>query len=64
MPVSESWIMAKKKKIKPFRAVKAVKALARENIGAPPPTYRQENTRKPAPPRHKERLDKLIEDAE
>jgi hypothetical protein len=27
--------MARKKKLKPFRAVKAVKALARERIGAP-----------------------------
>lgn len=28
--------MAKKKKVKPFRAVTAVKALARERVGAPP----------------------------
>lgn len=30
--------MAKKKKKKAFRAVEAVKALARERIGTPPPT--------------------------
>ena len=28
--------MARKRKVKPFRAVKAVKELARERVGAPP----------------------------
>ena len=32
--------MARKKKLKRFRAVTAVKAAAREAIGAPPPTRR------------------------
>ena len=40
-PPGETSTMGRKKKIKPFRAVTAVKALARETIGAPPPTRRQ-----------------------
>jgi hypothetical protein len=39
--------MAKKKRIKKFRAVEAVKALARERIGSPPPTQVVPNKRKP-----------------
>lgn len=56
--------MAKKRKIKPFRVVTAVKALARENVGAPPPTYRQKNTRKQAPSKYKESMGKLLDDEE
>lgn len=56
--------MAKKRKVKPFRVVSAVKALAREKVGAPPPTYRQENTRKQEPYKHKKDLGKLLDDAE
>lgn len=56
--------MAKKRKIKPFRVITAVKALARENVGAPPPTFRQKNTRKQAPSKYKKTLGKLLDDAE
>ena len=47
--------MAKKKK-KTFRAVKAVKELARERIGAVPPTRRVESAKRKksaAKPKHK-----------
>jgi hypothetical protein len=37
----------KKKRVKKFRAVEAVKALARERIGSPPPTQVVPNKRKP-----------------
>lgn len=43
--------MAKRKKLKPFRAVDAVKAAAREKLGTPPPTRR-------VPDAKKERRDK------
>ena len=33
--------MAKRKKAKGFSAVKAVKSLAREQVGTPPPTRRE-----------------------
>jgi hypothetical protein len=39
--------LAKKKRVKKFRAVEAVKALARERIGSPPPTQVVPNKRKP-----------------
>jgi hypothetical protein len=48
--------MARKKKPKPFRAVTAVKAAAREHVGMPPPTRREEqNSKKRATeqPKHK-----------
>ena len=48
--------MARKKKPKPFRAVTAVKAAAREHVGMPPPTRRQETDRKKkalVQPKHK-----------
>jgi len=38
--------MAKKKKPKPFRAVTAVKALAREVVGEPPATRRRPDKKK------------------
>jgi hypothetical protein len=39
--------VAKKKRVKKFRAVEAVKALARERIGSPPPTQVVPNKRRP-----------------
>jgi hypothetical protein len=36
MEVGVRWKMARKKKVKRFRAVQAVKELARERMGAPP----------------------------
>lgn len=52
-----------KKKIKPFRAVKAVKELARERIGAPPtekvvPDIRKKRKRE----KHKLKLEELLEE--
>lgn len=53
--------MAKKKRIKRFRKVTAVKALARERIGTPPPTKIVPNKRQPAKQeKHKPTLGKLM----
>ena len=52
--------MAKRKKPKPFRAVKAVKAAAREQIGAPPPTRRVPDVKKERREKHKPTLGKLL----
>jgi hypothetical protein len=57
-PVGESRM--KKKKPKPFRAVKAVKSLARERLGAPPPTRRLPDVNKKDKPKHKPTLGKLL----
>jgi hypothetical protein len=55
--------VAKKKKPKPFRAVTAVKALARERIGAPPPERVTPNPKKKRTEseKHKPTLGKLLE---
>ena len=52
--------MAKKKKVKKFRAVTAVKALARERIGTPPGTKVLPKKRKAAEEKHKPTLGKLL----
>jgi hypothetical protein len=53
--------MARRKKKKMFRASKAVKAAAREQIGSPRP--RQVETPRPQkPPRHKPTLGDLLAD--
>lgn len=53
--------MAKKKRVKKFRAVDAVKALARERIGSPPPTQVVPNKRKPKKQeKHKPTLGELL----
>jgi hypothetical protein len=54
--------LAKRKKPKPFRAVKAVKAAARELIGAPPPTRRVPDVKKEHREKHKPTLNKLLRD--
>ena len=54
--------MPRKKKIKPFRAVTAVKALAREVVGTPPSTRRRESSNKPKREKHKTTLNKLLAD--
>lgn len=51
----------KKNKSKRFRAVTAVKALARERIGTVPSAKVVPN-RKPGPPKHKPTLGKLLEE--
>lgn len=56
--------MAQKKKQKRFSAVKAVKELARERVGMPPPVQREESTRKPKKEKYKPTLGKLLQDSE
>jgi hypothetical protein len=53
--------MAKKKKPAPFRADKAVKAAAREQIGMPPPTRAVPEKNKETREKHKPTLEKLLE---
>jgi len=55
--------MAKKKKPKPFLAVTAVKALARERVGRPP-TEKIVIEKKKKPEKHKPTLGKLLGEAE
>ena len=54
--------MAGKKKVKRFRAVTAVKELARERIGIPPPTQVVPDRRKRKKEKHKPSLGKMLED--
>jgi hypothetical protein len=51
-----------KKKAKPFQASKAVKSVAREVIGAPPPTRRAPDKTKNAADKHKATLGQLLQD--
>ena len=51
--------MAKKKPGK-FRAVKAVKAAARERLGTPPPTRREPERKKERAQKHKPSLGDLL----
>jgi hypothetical protein len=53
--------MARKKKIKRFRAVQLVKEMAREQIGAPPVEKVVPNKKRKLE-KHKPTLEKLIED--
>jgi hypothetical protein len=57
-------VPSKLPKRKPFKAAKAVKAAAREKIGAPPPTRTTPSSkkRKAKPPKHKPTLKKLLEE--
>jgi hypothetical protein len=54
--------MAKKKKIRRFRAVTAVKEMARERIGTPPPTQVVPDRKKRQKEKHKPTLGKLLGD--
>jgi hypothetical protein len=56
--------MARKKKPKPFRAVKAVKQLARERIGAPRPEQVAPDRKKraKASEKHKPTLGQLLKE--
>jgi hypothetical protein len=49
-----------KKKKKSFRAVKAVKEIAREKMGMPPATRRDPNRKKASQEKHKPTLGKLL----
>lgn len=53
--------MPRKRKPKPFRAVTAVKELARERVGAPP-AEKIVIEKKKKPEKHKPTLGKLLED--
>jgi hypothetical protein len=55
--------LARKKKIKPFREVTAVKELARERIGTPPPTQVVPDRKKRSQEKHKPTLEKLLEES-
>jgi hypothetical protein len=54
--------MVKKKRSKRFRAVTAVKEMARERIGTPPPTQVVPDRTKRKKEKHKPTLGKLLED--
>jgi hypothetical protein len=56
----------RKKRLKPFRATKAVKSLARDVIGTPPATRAlpDEKKQKRARQKHKSTLAKLLTDGE
>jgi len=54
--------VAKKKRVKKFRAVTAVKALARERIGTPPATRIVPNKRRPKDEKHKPTLGGMLSD--
>lgn len=53
--------MARKKKRKPFRAVTAVKELARERLGTPPPE-KVVIEKKKKPEKHKPTMGQLLEE--
>ena len=55
--------MAKKKKVKRFRAVTAVKELARERVGTPPAGQIVVEKKK-KPEKHKQSLGKLLQEEE
>lgn len=52
--------MGRRRKPKAFRAVKAVKAAAREKIGAPPATRRVPDRKKQRREKHKPTLSRLL----
>jgi hypothetical protein len=54
--------MAKKKKVRRFRAVTAVKELARERIGTPRPTQVVPDRKKQKTEKHKPTLGELLEE--
>jgi hypothetical protein len=53
--------MARKKKVKPFRAVTAVKELARERVGRPP-SVKIVVEKKKKPEKHKKTLGKILDE--
>jgi hypothetical protein len=54
--------MPRKKKKKPFRAVTAVKEMARERIGTPPPTRVVPDQKKQKKEKHKPTLGDLLQE--
>jgi len=55
--------MARKRKLKKFRKVEAVKALARERIGSPPPEKVAPNRKRRKVEKHKPTLEELLGEA-
>jgi hypothetical protein len=55
--------VAKKKKVKRFRVVTAVKEMARERIGTPRPTQVVPGPKKKKKEKHKATLEKLLGDS-
>jgi hypothetical protein len=65
-PLADQWddrMARKKKKLKPFRAVDAVKALARERVGTPP-AGKIVLEKKKKPEKHKPTLGRLLGEAD
>lgn len=62
-PVENRFSVARKKKAKRFRAVTAVKELARERVGSPP-AEKIVIEKKKKPEKHKPTLGKLLDDSE
>jgi hypothetical protein len=56
--------VARKKKIRKFRATTAVKSLAREVLGTPPPVRRKESVKQVRKPKYKTTLAKMLHDPE
>ncbi len=56
--------MPKKRKVKRFRAVKAVKAMAREQIGTVPASRVVPDRKKNKSEKHKPTLEKFLREAE
>jgi hypothetical protein len=54
--------MARKRKTKPFRAVQAVKEMARERVGPPPAQKVVPHNKKRNSEKHKTTLGKLLEE--
>ena len=52
--------MPRKRKPKKFSAVKAVKSLARERVGTPPPVKREDAGRPKQKPKYKKKLTDLL----
>ena len=52
--------MPAKKKLKVFRAASAVKSIARDVLGTPPPVRRAENKKRRKKEKHKPTLRKLL----
>lgn len=53
--------MTKKRKVKKFRKVEAVKALARERVGTPPSSQVMPNPKKQKKEKYKPTLESLLE---
>ncbi len=57
-------VAKKKKKTRRFSATTAVKSLAREVLGTPPPVRKKESARRVKQAKHKATLGKILSDPE